>query len=93
MNGFALRLVLMLRQRELENGLLGLNFGIARGPATFGTRSLDKNITAKLEKVNERALRFVFNEKHTSYCELLDKIGLPSLANQRLANIPPRFSK
>ena len=47
-----------------------------------------KNITAKLEKVNERALRFVFNEKQTSYCELiLDKIGLPSLANQPLAKI------
>lgn len=42
-------------------------------------------ISAKLEKVNERALRFVFNEKQTSYCELLDKGGLPSLANQRLA--------
>ena len=40
-----------------------------------------------LEKVNERALRFVFNEKQMSYCELLDKIGLPSLANQRLAKI------
>ena len=47
----------------------------------------NKNITAKLEKVNERALRFVFNEKQMSYCELLDKIGLPSLANQRLAKI------
>ena len=30
---------------------------------------------------------FVFNEKQTSYCELLDKIGLPSLVNQRLAKI------
>ena len=48
----------------------------------------DKSITAKLEKVDERALRFVFNEKQTSYCELiLDKIGLPSLASQRLAKI------
>ena len=47
----------------------------------------NKNITAKLEKVNERTLRFVFNEKQMPYCELLDKIGLPSLANQRLAKI------
>ena len=47
----------------------------------------NKNATAKLEKVNERALRFVFNEKQTPYCELLDKIGLPSLVNQRLAKI------
>ena len=30
---------------------------------------------------------FVFNEKQTPYCELRDKIGLPSLANQRLAKI------
>ena len=47
----------------------------------------NKNATAKLEKVNERALCFVFNEKQTPYCELLDKIGLPSLVNQRLAKI------
>ena len=46
-----------------------------------------KNDTAKLEKANERALRFVFNEKQTPYCELLNKIGLPSFANQRLVNI------
>ena len=37
--------------------------------------------------MNERALRFVFNEKQTSYCELLNRIGLPSLENQRLAKI------
>ena len=47
----------------------------------------NKNATAKLEKVNECALRFVFTEKQTPYCELLDKIGLPSLANQRVAKI------
>ena len=29
---------------------------------------------ASLEKVNERTLRFVFNEKQTPYCELVDKI-------------------
>ena len=47
----------------------------------------NKSATAKLEKVNERALRFVFNEKQTSYCELLNRIGVPSLENQRLAKI------
>ena len=47
----------------------------------------NKNVTAKLEKVNERALRFVFNEKQMSYCELVDKTGLPSLVNQRLAKM------
>ena len=29
----------------------------------------DKNITTKLQKVNERALRFVVNEKQTSHCD------------------------
>ena len=47
----------------------------------------NKNATAKLEKVNERALHFVFNEKQMPYCELLDKIDLPSFVNQRLAKI------
>ena len=47
----------------------------------------NKSAIAKLEKVNERALRFVFNEKQRPYSELLDKIGLPSLENQRLAKI------
>ena len=47
----------------------------------------NKRAIAKLEKVNERALRFVFNEKQRPYSELLDKIGLPSLENQRLAKI------
>ena len=46
-----------------------------------------KNGTAKLEKAKERALRFVFNEKQTAYGELLNKIGLPSLANHRLVKI------
>jgi len=46
-----------------------------------------KSASAKLEKVNERALLFVFNEKQTQYPELLNKIGLPSLTNQRLAKI------
>ena len=47
----------------------------------------NKSAIAKLEKVNERALRFVFNEKQRPYSELLNKIGLPSLENQRLAKI------
>ena len=46
-----------------------------------------KSASAKLEKLNERALRFVFNEKQTQYQELLNKIGLRSLTNQRLAKI------
>ena len=56
-------------------------------------RFCNKNITAKLERVNGRALRLIFNEKQMSYCELLDKIGLPSIANQRLAKIVCTFFK
>ena len=48
---------------------------------------LQQKCSAKLEKVNERALRFVFNEKQRPYSELLNKIGLPSLENQHLTKI------
>ena len=44
-----------------------------------------KSATAELEKANDRALRFVFNEKGTPSCQLLNKIGLSSLQNQGLA--------
>ena len=37
--------------------------------------------------VNKRALRFVFREKSMPYEELLKRIGLPSLREQRLAKI------
>lgn len=42
--------------------------------------------SAKLEKVNERAIRVVFYVKHTHHQELLIKIKLPSLTNERLTN-------
>ena len=48
----------------------------------------NKGATAKLEKVNERALRLVSNEKQSPYsADLLHRIGLPSLVNQRLTKI------
>ena len=47
----------------------------------------NKGATAKLEKVNELVLRFVFNEKQTPYRDLQNRTGLPSLVNQRLAKI------
>ena len=47
----------------------------------------NKSAIAKLEKVNERALHFVFNEKQRPYSKLLNKIGLLSLENQRLTKI------
>ena len=43
--------------------------------------------TTKLEKVNERAIRFVFMEKSLSYRDLLKTLNRPSLAEQRTNNI------
>ena len=43
-----------------------------------------KSATDKLEKINERAIRFVFRDKHTSYKELLRRLGLSTLQNRRL---------
>ena len=51
------------------------------------SETCSKRASARLEKVNERALQFVFKEKRTHYQELLNKIGLLSLTNQRLAKI------
>ena len=38
-----------------------------------------KGTTDKLEKINERAIRFVFRDKHTKYEELLRQLGLSTL--------------
>lgn len=35
----------------------------------------------KLEKINERAVRFVFRDNNTSHSELLNNLGLSSLVN------------
>ena len=34
-----------------------------------------------LEKVNELAVRFIFNDRSTSYRELLEKLNLTTLLN------------
>ena len=36
-----------------------------------------KTNTAKIEKVNERALRYIFNDKRASYQDLFERIRLP----------------
>ena len=41
----------------------------------------------KLEKIQERAVRAIYNNKSDSYEELLAKAKLPSLANRRLQDI------
>ena len=38
----------------------------------------------KIEKVNERALRNVYNDKHASYQHLLERIRLPSMESRRI---------
>jgi len=46
-----------------------------------------KRNTTKLEKVNERALRYVYNDKHASYRHLLDRIRLPSMETRRIQDM------
>ena len=46
-----------------------------------------KRNTAKIEKVNERALRYIFNDKSASYQDLLERIRLPSLETRRIQDM------
>ena len=41
----------------------------------------------KLEKVNERALRYAYKDKHKSYNELLERAGQVTLENRRIQDI------
>ena len=47
----------------------------------------NKSCSVKLEKVNERAIRFVFKDKFTPYEQLLNKIGHTCLRHQRVKKI------
>ena len=46
------------------------------------------DVQAKLEKVNERAVRVVFRDKRTPYEELLSVFGRRTLLEQRLQKTP-----
>ena len=46
-----------------------------------------KTNAAKLEKIQERALRFVFNVKESCYADLLAKANMPSLELSRLRQL------
>jgi len=46
-----------------------------------------KRNTTKIEKVNERTLRYVYNDKHASYQHLLDRIRLPSMESPRIQDM------
>ena len=41
----------------------------------------------KLEKVNERALRYVYKDKQASYKELLNRMGVTTLENRRIQDM------
>ena len=43
--------------------------------------------TKKMEKIQERALKFIYNENHSTYEELLAKSKLPSLKIRRIHTI------
>jgi hypothetical protein len=43
--------------------------------------------TKKLEKIQERALRFIYNDSDSSYENLLEKSQLPSLRLRRLRSM------
>ena len=46
-----------------------------------------KRNTAKIEKVNERALRYIFRDKSASYQDLLERIRLPTLKTRRIQDM------
>ena len=46
-----------------------------------------KSAADKLEKVNERAVRFVFKDKNTPYKELLNALGRTTLVEHRVRKI------
>ena len=43
--------------------------------------------TRKLERVQERRLRAVYKDKHSSYKQLLKRAALPTVLNRRLQDI------
>ena len=46
-----------------------------------------KRNTAKIEKVNKGALRYVYNNKHAYYQHLLERIRLPSMESRRIQDM------
>ena len=46
-----------------------------------------KRNTTKIQKVNGRALRYVYNDKHASYQHLLERIRLPSMESRRIQDM------
>ena len=51
-----------------------------------------KGNTAKIEKVNERALGYIFIDKSASYQDLLERIRLPSMETRKMARHATDYS-
>ena len=47
----------------------------------------DKTVAGKLEKLNERAMRCIFNDNISTFDELLVKANMPSLQNRRIQDM------
>ena len=62
-------------RRDLYLSLIAPHFNHSSETRHF----CSKGATDKLEKINERAIRFVFRDKHTKYEELLRQLGLSTL--------------
>ena len=63
---------------------------VTRSPGNYCAETWNfcgKGATTKLEKLNERALRFVYRDHSLSYEMLLKQSGYQTLLNQRLAKI------
>ena len=64
---------------KIYNSFIQCNFNYC--PVVYNTYSMQ--LCRKLEKIQERALRFVFNDFSCTYRELLDKAEKPSLIQMR----------
>ena len=54
---------------------------------TVSVSRYSRPITKKMEKIQERALKFIYYENHSTYEELLAKSKLPSLKIRRIRTI------
>ena len=68
------KILAVLSPEEKTSGLNGL-----RAHDGHDVTLCSKSATGKLEKINERAIRFVFRDKHTKYEELLRQLGLSTI--------------
>ena len=71
----------LVKKRNIARRLLGL------GESELNMRKQKQFGSRKLERIQERALRAIFNRKSGTYDELLKLAKLPTLKNRRLQDI------